>query len=276
MARCIAKIRKHAPRARVIYDAEAIFAMREVLRLAQDDASDSMPFSDAPPVRKELLLAGKADAIWAISPRDALYFQKVKESDVYVVGHLPELRLSPEAFNERTNILWVGSISRPGSPNEEAVLDFVESSLPKLVKLIPVRLAIAGICCAETRKKIARSPMAGMIDILGPQPSLGKLYSAYRIFVAPTRCGAGIPLKVVDAAAYGIPCVITPLLASQLEWTHDREALVGRGADDFAAQCFKLLTDRQVWERIRTSAFERVSVQYGSEPFARAIVSSLA
>ena len=52
--------------------------------------------------------------------------------------------------------------------------------------------------------------------------------TACRIFVAPTRFAAGIPLKVCEASAAGIPVVATDLVFEQLSWKgnvrSDREA----------------------------------------------------
>jgi hypothetical protein len=42
-----------------------------------------------------------------------------------------------------------------------------------------------------------------------------------RVFAAPTRYSPGIPLKVHDAAAHGLPVVRTPLMAEQLDREHE-------------------------------------------------------
>ena len=65
-------------------------------------------------------------------------------------------------------------------------------------------------------------------------------YDACRIFIAPTRFAAGIPYKVHEAAANGLPSVVTPLLAGQLTWSHDSELLVAESAEQFAEQCLRL------------------------------------
>ena len=65
-------------------------------------------------------------------------------------------------------------------------------------------------------------------------------------------------MKIYHAAASGIPCVVTPLLAIHLNWTHEREVLVAETPEDFAQQCVRLYTDAALWERLRVTAFERV------------------
>jgi len=81
------------------------------------------------------------------------------------------------------------------------------------------------------------------------------------VFVAPARFAAGIPLKIYDAAAHGIPIVTTPLLASQLSWTAGRELLVGADAPELAAECVRLYTDSSLWEQMRAAALARVTAE---------------
>ena len=51
---------------------------------------------------------------------------------------------------------------------------------------------------------------------------LTPLYEDARVFVAPTRYSAGISLKVIEAAARGVPIVCTPLVSRQLGWSQER------------------------------------------------------
>ena len=88
---------------------------------------------------------------------------------------------------------------------------------------------------------------------------LTPLYAQSRIFVAPTRFAAGIPHKVHEAAASGLPCVVTPLLAEQLGWVACRDVLVGSSPEDFAKACTKLYMEIDVWTDIRDSALQAVN-----------------
>jgi glycosyltransferase involved in cell wall biosynthesis len=94
---------------------------------------------------------------------------------------------------------------------------------------------------------------------LGAVPDLSQVYSQARVFVAPTRFAAGIPLKVIEAAARGLPSVVTPLLAEQLGWRHEGEVLVAATPEAFADQCMRLHEDEALWERLREGALRRVA-----------------
>ena len=101
-----------------------------------------------------------------------------------------------------------------------------------------------------------------------------------RIFVAPTRFAAGIPLKLCEAAAQGIPIVATRLLAEQLGWTDGIELLAADSAQGFADQCKRLYRDGELWERLRVGTLERIKSDYSlrrfSENLARILEETLA
>jgi glycosyltransferase involved in cell wall biosynthesis len=96
-----------------------------------------------------------------------------------------------------------------------------------------------------------------------------------RIFVAPTRYAAGIPHKVHEAAARGIPIVATPLLASQLGWGDGDPFLVGSDAETFARKCVDLYRNRDLWEQLREAAIERVREDCSIENFEAALKDCL-
>ena len=105
----------------------------------------------------------------------------------------------------------------------------------------------------------------------GRLETLDGLYRDSRVFIAPTRFAAGIPHKVHEAAAHGIPAVVTPLLARQLGWRHEREVLIGDSPESFAEQCLRLYRDADLWERISAAAREAVARDCSEERFQKTL-----
>jgi glycosyltransferase involved in cell wall biosynthesis len=117
-------------------------------------------------------------------------------------------------------------------------------------------------------KKISRlDSYSPEIQVLGRVDDLGPLYDQARVFIAPTRFAAGIPLKIIEAAAKGVPVVTTSVLAQQLGWQAGRELMVADTAVDFAERCLELLTDADLWEKIRKNALERIRTDYSKAGF---------
>ena len=108
---------------------------------------------------------------------------------------------------------------------------------------------------------------AGRLDDLAP------IYDRHRVFVAPTRFAAGIPLKVVSAAAHGLPAVATSLLTGQLGWT-DGDEIVDGGENDperFAERVVELYERSDLWQKVRRGAVDAVERSFGTAAFDRSI-----
>jgi glycosyltransferase involved in cell wall biosynthesis len=102
---------------------------------------------------------------------------------------------------------------------------------------------------------------------------LRALYGAARVFVAPTRFAAGTPYKVYEAASFGLPCVVTDLLAAQLGWQPGRELLAApvNDARRFAAQIAVLYRTEAVWNKLQEQALARLAAENARAVFERAV-----
>jgi GT2 family glycosyltransferase len=250
-----------------IYDAEALYALREVGRRAL--AGEPMAADDCRElIDAELRLARGCQAVLTVSERERLLFEGTA-ANISVVAHATEPTPTPRPFNARRSILFVGAFGAD-SPNEDAALFFCCEVLPELRRLgdLDVSIVIAG---AHIPHHVMLAAEAQSAACLSDVEDLTPLYDHARVFVAPTRYAAGIPLKVVEAAAYGVPVVSTPLVASQLGWQAGREIHVGAGPADFARAIASLWNDEALWQTIRASALERVAADYSPDGFRRAL-----
>ena len=101
------------------------------------------------------------------------------------------------------------------------------------------------------------------------------LVNRARVFVAPTRYAAGIPHKVHQAAALGVPVVATSLLARQLGWRNGEHLLVADTPDEFAKAVTRLHGNAQLWANIRAGALGRVAQDCDPSVFAAALRGAL-
>jgi len=112
-------------------------------------------------------------------------------------------------------------------------------------------------------------------DLLGPVADLPALFNRVRVFVAPTRYAAGIPHKVHQAAALGVPVVATSLLARQLGWQNGKHLLVADTPDEFAKAVTRLHGNARLWADIRAGALGRVAQDCDPAVFAAALRGAL-
>jgi GT2 family glycosyltransferase/glycosyltransferase involved in cell wall biosynthesis len=255
-------LRGSAPQARIVYDAEAIYAHRELrlLRLQGHDVDDNVAETM---VRDEVSLVHSADAIVAASGLEARTFEKFGGPNAHVVGHHLEVRPTATPFKERVDLLFVGAVLVSPSPNEDAVLYFVREILPLVRRRLPCTLNVVGTNWSRTLSALKSEG----VRIVGAVDDLAPWYSRSRVFVVPTRYAAGIPLKLYEASAFGLPSVATPLIAEQVGWTERHELLVGADPEAFARAIVELYSDEALWERVRAGALSAVTRECSKEAF---------
>jgi GT2 family glycosyltransferase len=233
------------PPAHLVYDAEALFALR--------DGSDP---------RAEVELARGAQAVLAVSEIDRAHFAAI--APTHLVGHALAPAPTPNLFEKREGLLFVGAFHRDDSPNSEAVRWFVRELLPEIRKRLgPISFTVAGGRLPPSLRALEAVALREDVADLTP------LYDAARVFVAPTLAAAGLPYKVHHAAAHGLPVVCTPLLQSQLGWTDEV------AAGDFVASVCNLYCDAALWQRQRDAALRKISADCAPERFAAALREAL-
>ena len=212
-------------------------------------------------LRKELACAYFCQKIIAVSANDADLVRRAGHSNVSVLGHMKEPTPTPSGWSERRHLLFLGAIHDPNSPNHDSLEWFVSEVLPLLEGRLPadVRFTVAGfVRRGIDLSALGRNPR---VDLLGPVEDLAALYDSHRVFIAPTRFAGGIPFKVHEAAAYGLPVVATDLLCRQLGWSDGVEIMAG-GTDDparFADAVIALYDDPEQWQTIRDAALDRLA-----------------
>ena len=258
-----------ATRARVIYDAEAIFAFREAeqRRLVGEQVTED---EVARLLSEEMGLAHGAHAVFSVTDRERDCFLSSGVGTVWTLGHTVEINPTPRSFEERAGFLFVGAMG--GIPNRDAVLWFAREIWPTVRSLVggEVSFSVVG---AEPPAEIHALPD---VNVLGQVADLTSLYDRSRIFVAPSRLAAGVPIKVQTAAAHGLPVICTSILADELGWRDGVELLVADGPEEFAKCCARLYSDADLWQRLRAHALERVARECSKQTFAATLAQALA
>jgi glycosyltransferase involved in cell wall biosynthesis len=261
---------------RLIYDAEAVFALRTQERARILGKGDSEAVTRE--LMEELELAGKADEIVCVSEVERRHFVERGLAPVHILGHSLEPKPTANTFEERHDILFVGAMNGPDSPNEDSVLWFSKDVLPLVrAKLASadVRLIVVGQNTLQRLSTLADDPS---VELLGSAEDLSPYHERARIFVGPTRFAAGIPIKLLEAAARGVPIVATALIAAQLGWVEGEQLLTAPATDPerFADQCVRLYSDKELWLRLREDALARMREDCSPERFVENLQTILA
>lgn len=251
--------------AKIIYDAEAVSAPREILRM--EFLGEAMSAEEQVElVDKELEQSKLAEKIVAVSQSEADIFQRHGYTDTVVLGHTIASNPGSNSFVQRDGLLFVGALRDEGSPNVDSLLWFLINVFPLIEREIPgIKLNVVGDNSAPSLATIKKDN----INFTGRLDSIEQMYNSCRVFIAPTRFAAGIPHKIHEAAAKGLPSVTTALLAKQLSWQDGSELLVADNPEDYAARCIQLHSDEKLWQDIREAGLKAIEDDCSEETFRR-------
>lgn len=242
-----------------IYDAEALFALRDIAKcevLGRPIGSEER----IKLIDNELELAIGVDCVVAVSKCEAEYFKR-RCHKVHVLAHRVERYNRPITSEGRNGLLHVGPLLGDDSPNVDGLAWFLENVWPLVINInAKIELIVVGICESSRIKNCE----AKNVSFLGRVECIEQYYDAAKIFIAPTRYSAGIPIKIYEAAARGLPVVGTSILAKQLDWEDGNEMLVADSVEMYAAKIMKLYANPELWHRISATSYEAI-MEEGNE-----------
>lgn len=257
------------PRARVVYDAEALVGIRKALQ-AEVFGRDRV-FAPEYDLDWELELIRHADLVWAASVSESELMTSRGIANTRVT-HAVDVLPGPEDLERRSGLLFVGRLSEPDTPNVDGLSWFIREVLPEVRQRLrrPVTLDVVG------RLGAASLPEAEGVTYHGVLDDITSVMQRTRVAIAPLRFGAGHPFKVIHAASHGVPVVASPLALQQLGWTHNLEIV--DGTDDpeaFARRTCALLEEEAQWRNVREGAIARVRRDYSRDQLRSAIADAL-
>jgi GT2 family glycosyltransferase/glycosyltransferase involved in cell wall biosynthesis len=265
-------VRRHFPRARIVYDAEALFCLRDFLKAE----IDGRPLGDTEKrkrLRDEIEIMRHADVVMTVSAaeRDIVLREKAHDN-VIVWGHPHDVRDPVTPFRDRRDILFVGGFGDGDGPNTDAVVHFAKTLFPRIRERLPdARFMIVG----SQPPVVVRDLASPAVGVAGYVEDLTEHYETCRVFVVPTRFAAGISLKLIEAMSAGIPAVVSVVAAAGLDLQDDREALIAPDDDAFVDKVVQAYEDEPVWTALQRGAAEYVRRRCAPDVMRAALVDAL-
>jgi GT2 family glycosyltransferase len=256
--------------ARLIYDAEALYFIREVRRASLEGHIISTADENAL-ITEELQIIEGVDAVVTVAPQEEALFSYRQPVPVYLLGHpVDTIRASP-SFETRNGFLFVGRLLEKKTPNYEGLSWFIVSVWPHIrTRLGDIELSVVGMVHPSHDELIAPG-----VRLLGPVDDLTPLYDRAHVFIAPTRYAAGISIKVLEATAAGLPTLTTPLIAGQLGWVSGREVMSSDNPAIQAKLAVELVSNREHWYAMRDAAQQRLLAEHSAEIFSTELAQLL-
>jgi glycosyltransferase involved in cell wall biosynthesis len=173
-------------------------------------------------------------------------------------------------FEERKDILFVGGFLH--NPNIDGVAWFVKDILPLIQEKLPdVVFNVIGSGAPPEIKSLESKN----VRILGyvSEGELEEYYLNSRLVVAPLRFGAGVKGKIIEAIAYGLPVVTTPIGAEGIQ-DQDNILLVGETDHQFVERTVNLYNNKEEWLLMRKNQVEYAK-KYLSKNGAKKVVEEM-
>jgi glycosyltransferase involved in cell wall biosynthesis len=255
---------------KILYDAEAIYAHREIAKAAVEQRPLEI-IEQRRLIERELRLFEGSDAIFAVSQGDRDDIAAHAACPVEVLSFSLPCTPSAKTFEERQGLLFVGAIEQE-SPNEDALLWFAANVLP-LLQSQGIRSQVRHAGVMKSQALLPYAPER--IQFMGMVPDLQSVYAEARVFIAPSRFAAGLPQKVYEAAAHGLPVVASSLLSRQLGWKHEKELLVADSPEQWVSAIQQLDKDPVLWNSLRERALAAVRREVAPEVFRTRISETI-
>lgn len=201
----------------------------------------------------------KFDVALAASRREATSLAGFGVRTLVVANVAPATAMRPRRRRRPPTILFVGTLAYP--PNADAVNWFVTRVWRRLQRHLKfrARLVIVGRNppAAITRLRSQRG-----IDVTGTVADVADFYREADLAIVPLRAGGGTRIKIIEAAAYGVPVVATGLGAEGTTFQHGRDMLVADDADGFLRACLLLIRNGARAKRLAAHARARSRRDY--------------
>jgi glycosyltransferase involved in cell wall biosynthesis len=216
----------------------------------------------------EARLARAASGVSCVSERDADSLRRIgARSAPRVVPNgvdLSRYAMRPAQPAGET-IFFVGDLSWP--PNAEAVRWLRDRVWPELRRRRPA--AQVEILGRGAPPDLAPSAASDGFRLLGEGGDTRPHWASAAVAVVPLLAGGGTRLKIVEAAACGVPVVATSVGAEGLELHGEVEILLRDDAAGFADAIAKLLEDPAAARRQAEAARARVEASYDWKAIGR-------
>ncbi len=214
--------------------------------------------------RRERELAARAHVTTAVSARDLAALDPTVGRVVPVAGREVQVGSREEVD---PCILLSGNLGY--RPTVQGALWFAREVWPRVRRRVPkARWILAG---ARPTAAIRRLRDLDGVEVHADVPDLAIFQRAAAVSIAPMAEGSGVPMKVLEAWAAGVPVVAHPWTAGGLEESSRDAVVVAEDAREWCDAVAKLLTDKVAAQRLASRGLEAWDRSYRADRVAELV-----
>ncbi|MBX9775209.1 MAG: glycosyltransferase family 4 protein [Xanthobacteraceae bacterium] len=169
-------------------------------------------------------------------------------------------------------LLFVGTMGY--APNHDAARWLITRIWPRIRGGLksPARLMIVGSNPGSALDRLGRQRN---IVVTGAVDDIGEFYRRADVALIPVRAGGGTRIKLLEAAACGVPIVSTTFGAAGTTFRNGRDLLVADQEEQFARACLRILTRPRLAAALAARARRRVSQDYDAKAWSAWLAARL-
>jgi glycosyltransferase involved in cell wall biosynthesis len=216
----------------------------------------------------EQAVAGDCDAVLAVSAEEAAWFQHHARRVEVVPNALfvGEQRYLAPSLRRGQSVIFAGRLDYDA--NIEAAEILARQVIPLLRQRLPeVRCIIAG----RNPPARVRALTGSGVSVLADPDDMATVLDQAGVLLSPLKSGAGSRLKLIEAAACGVPIVATPFSAEGLALGAGHDYLDGNTPAALADAAIRVLTDTRLADQLATRARQAVERHHDFDQLRPAI-----
>ncbi len=219
----------------------------------------------------ESTIWSKVDAVLYPSQEEAETVKRLLPS-ANVAAVSPYVYEGIDAFAQRApvqsnKIIFVAGFGHP--PNTDAAVWFVKDIFP-IVKIQYPEAKLYLIGSNPTDQVIQLKSNSIYVTGYVTDEELAAHYASARVAVVPLRFGAGVKNKVVEAMAYGVPLITTPVGVQGLDGAADIIPVVAEPQEFSEAVCSVLASD-DYWSRYSEKGNAYIASRYSLDAMKQSL-----
>lgn len=150
--------------------------------------------------------------------------------------------------------------------NVDAIAWWLDEVWPAIRQARPdVRVVVAGDRPASAIRRAVARAGAGVRLVESPR-DMRSILAQSTLALAPMRCGSGVPIKVLEAWAVGVPVIATPWAVAGTSGRQGEDfRIVGTHPIEWVTAVLELLNDPDARQRLAESGKRRLAADYSRE-----------
>ncbi len=214
-----------------------------------------------------------SNLILTITDEERDFLKNLTNNRVVTVSWPIDLSKYSYSFNpyndKRFNILFVGNFSH--YPNREAAKIIVKEIFPKFKNNKKTVFTIVGINTQRIKNILPKG-----IIVFENVPDVKPFLERADLFIAPIFSGSGMRIKILEAAAIGVPLLISETANFGFNFENNKECIIAENKNEFAFMIEKIINkSKKEMREISLNARKIIELNFSREVIGKKFINYL-